>query len=369
MTQSNREKNMVLRDMGSFLYGGSVSQKDGGETFHGDHGYAQYYIPAQSRDYPIIFWHGLGQSGKCWESTPDGRDGFWQHFTRENWSTVIIDQPRRGRAARTEFGPSDATPPIPSTIYESAYWTCFRIGGWNLPGKAFAYPGAQCPLEPSAVEQFIRQQAPNTGDEPLTAEHRAFLAESMIDLLEQTGKSILFTHSHSGQYGWETAMRRPDLLAGVLSYEPGNVVFPEEALPEPIETPIPNEIHSMLPLITTSMDKFMQLTKFPIAIYYGDYIPETPNMDFNIELWRVSLLRAGQFVEMINRYGGNAKLIHLPKIGICGNSHNGIAEKNNLEIAALIEQHLHEFGIDGSGRSYQGPKRKTVSDYTIPFEK
>ena len=64
MAQSNN-KPISLRTMGSLMYGGTVTEMPDGSTFHGDHGYAQYYIPTQAHTYPIILWYGIGQSGKC----------------------------------------------------------------------------------------------------------------------------------------------------------------------------------------------------------------------------------------------------------------------------------------------------------------
>ncbi len=64
-----------LTDMGSFMFAGNVKTAADGEMFHGDHGYAPYFIPAHSHFLPIVMWHGGGQSGKSWKSTPDGRDG------------------------------------------------------------------------------------------------------------------------------------------------------------------------------------------------------------------------------------------------------------------------------------------------------
>ena len=64
---------ITLKTMGSLFFGGTVSRAADGATFHGDHGYAQYYIPQNSRNYPLVMWHGIGQSGKTYESTPDGR--------------------------------------------------------------------------------------------------------------------------------------------------------------------------------------------------------------------------------------------------------------------------------------------------------
>lgn len=36
---------LKLRTMGSLFFGGTVTHLANGETFHGDHGYAQFFIP------------------------------------------------------------------------------------------------------------------------------------------------------------------------------------------------------------------------------------------------------------------------------------------------------------------------------------
>ena len=69
-------KPLVLNQLGGLAFGGTVSHKPNGLTFHGDHGYAQYVIPVNAKNYPIILWHGIGQSGRSFETTPDGREGF-----------------------------------------------------------------------------------------------------------------------------------------------------------------------------------------------------------------------------------------------------------------------------------------------------
>ena len=85
---------IALRTMGSFAFGGTVDRLPDGTTFHGDHGYAQYYVAAHSRTLPIVMWHGIGQSGKTYESTPDGREGYQALLPRRDWSVYIVDQPR-----------------------------------------------------------------------------------------------------------------------------------------------------------------------------------------------------------------------------------------------------------------------------------
>lgn len=55
---------------------------------------------------------------------------------------------------------------------------------------------------------------------------------------------------------------------------------------------------------------------------------------------------AEQFVAAINRHGGDATLVHLPEIGIRGNSHFLMQEQNNAEIMELPLAWLKSKGLD-----------------------
>ena len=55
---------------------------------------------------------------------------------------------------------------------------------------------------------------------------------------------------------------------------------------------------------------------------------------------------AEQFVAAINRHGGDATLVHLPEIGIKGNSHFLMQERNNAEIMELALAWLKSKGLD-----------------------
>ena len=52
-------KPLVLNQLGGLAFGGTVSHKPNGLTFHGDHGYAQYVIPVNAKNYPIILCMAL----------------------------------------------------------------------------------------------------------------------------------------------------------------------------------------------------------------------------------------------------------------------------------------------------------------------
>lgn len=145
-----------------------------------EHGYAQYYIPEHARNYPIVMWHGIGQSGKTFESIPDGREGYQAILTRQDWPVYIIDQPHRGRAGRTLTRPGKAA--SPTALYESAAWDVFRLGLWIPPKGPTVFPKVQQPMDGTSIDQFFRQQTPDTGQEP----DKATLGRTMAELFRST---------------------------------------------------------------------------------------------------------------------------------------------------------------------------------------
>lgn len=361
------EKPIVLKTMGSLFFGGTVTQTENGETFHGDHGYAQFYIPQNSRTYPIIMWHGIGQSGRTYETTPDGREGYMSMLPRRDWSIYIIDQPRRGRAGYTT-SKINIQNAVPTIMQESAVWEAFRNGMWRQPNAPTFFTTTQFPKSPYAIDQFFRQQTPDTGEEPRTKEYRNFMGHSMSELLKQTGPSILITHSNSGQYGWATAMISPQLVKAIIAYEPGACAFPQNDSPKdltPSAVPLVNECQA--PQLV-SESEFIGLTKMPILIIFGDNVATKESDSFNSEVWRVAYHRAQQFVDAINRHGGDARLLSLPEIGIHGNTHAPFADLNNIEIANVLEKFLHEKNMDERKNPHQGPQPKNLKENTIPIK-
>lgn len=361
------QKPIVLKTMGSLFFGGTVTKMENGETFHGDHGYAQFYIPQNARQYPLILWHGMGQSGRSWESTPDGREGFQAILTRNDWPVYIIDQPRRGRAGYTNATPDDPSK-VSTTARESGVWNAFRNGEWVPPNAPVLYPGVMFPSDAASIEQFFRQQTPNTGEEPMTNDYRALLGQTMASLLDLTGPSVLLTHSNSGQYGWFTAMEAPEQVKAIVAYEPGAFVFPEGERPAAIPGKAATVDMHMAPRMVP-LNEFKKLTSMPILIIYGDNISKEPSEIFNVDVWRIASARARQFVDTVNRHGGDATLVLLPEIGIKGNTHAAFADLNNRDIAAHLESWLRDKGLDGRDKSHAGPAPKKIEQVTIPLRR
>ena len=230
---------------------------------------------------------------------------------------------------------------IPTTTRESGVWNAFRMGRWTPPDNAKLFKGVKLPHDGYTIDQFMRQQTCDTGELPLTAQYRHFIGNTMKALLEETGPAILLTHSYAGQFGWETGILAPEFVKAIVAYEPGQHVFPEGDNAEEIFT-TNSDVAKNLALQIVPDAEFENLTKMPILLIYGDNIRKEPSEVFNEEVWRVSLANAKQFVDAVNRHGGDATLIYLPDMGIYGNTHAAFADTNNLEIADLMEKWLKE---------------------------
>ena len=91
---------------------------------------------------------------------------------------------------------------------------------------------------------------------------------------------------------------------------------------------------------------FLKLTKIPIVIYYGDNIPDKPSPNPGQDGWRARLEMARLWRDCVNKHGGDVTVVHLPEIGVKGNTHFPFSDLNNIEIADLMSKWLKEKGLD-----------------------
>ncbi|KAF0210047.1 MAG: hypothetical protein FD178_3715 [Ignavibacteria bacterium] len=339
--QDSNNNQLIIQEQGVFAVGGTTVEAEGtynpdnpkteGQTLHVDHATVQYQIPSNANKLPLIFWHGFGQTARTWQTTADGREGFQTIFLRKNYPVYLIDQPRRGQGGRS---PQETT--IPATPNEQYWLGMFRIA------KGDDYmPNVQFDKSPETLNQFYRQISPDLGTIDFEVNTDAVSA-----LFDKIGNGVLVTHSHSGGQGWITAIKNQNIKA-IVSYEPGSgFVFPQGEAP-----PTMPSAGGPLEAVSISKEDFLILTKIPIIIYYGDFIPETPSEFYGTDNWRTRLAMAKLFVETINKYGGDAKVVHLPEIGIKGNTHFPMSDLNNKEIAKLMADWLTEKGLDKTSNS------------------
>ncbi|WP_221393607.1 alpha/beta fold hydrolase [Dyadobacter sp. NIV53] len=339
LNAQNKFKPLLIEEQGSFTVGGTKVTEPGkfdlnnalkpqGQTFHGDHAYVFYQIPVKARKYPLVFLHGAGESKKSWETTSDGREGFQNIFLRRGFGVYLLDQPRRGEA-----GKSTVAATVTPTADEQFWFTQFRIG--NYPDY---FPNVQFPKDSASLEQFFRKMTPNTG-----AFDAKVITDAVSGLFDKIGEGILVTHSQGGGPGWMTAIKNEKVKA-VVAYEPySGFVFPKGEAPEPIKSA---GLFGELKGVEIPFQDFEKLTRIPIVIYYGDNIAKEPTTVWNKDHWRSGLEMARLWAGTINKHGGNATVVHLPEIGIKGNTHFPFSDLNNVQVADALSNWLKEKGLD-----------------------
>ncbi len=312
---------LSLRTIGSFFVGGRAVQtagapveehvlaRDGvpvridpnGTTWLGQM-YVQYAVPVAPAPLPVLFWHGGSLTGATWETTPDGREGWYTQFLRLGWPCYVVDAVERGRAGWAPRDPHFAAPALLRTAQDS--FTQFRIGRPVRDGslaslQAAAYPGCRFPL--AAFGMFMRQVVPrwSTTDE--------LAVDAYCALLEQVGPAIVVAHSQGGAFAFRAAERCPRQVAAIVTVEPAQGGVTDGA----------------------------GLAGIPVLAVYGDHL----GLDAR---WPSIRARTERYLASARAAGASVTVLDLPAQGIHGNSHMLMMEDNNADIALLIHRWLQQ---------------------------
>jgi hypothetical protein len=220
---------------------------------------------------------------------------------------------------------------VKPTADEQLWFNQFRVGIW--PNY---FDGVQFSRDPEALNQYFRAMTPNTGPFDMDV-----VSNAVAKLFEKIGPGILFTHSQGGGPGWLTAIKS-DKVKAIVAFEPGSsFVFPAGEVPADMPSAF-----DTLKGVPVPMDDFIKLTKIPIVIYYGDNIPDQPTTMPAQDSWRVRLAMARLWRDTVNKHGGDVTVVHLPEIGIRGNTHFAFSDLNNIQIADLVSAFLSERKLD-----------------------
>ena len=321
------QKPLVLASQGSFFVGGeskTISAPGLGPNAPMVSGevtinqmYVQYQIPpAGSRHVPVVMVHGCCLSSKTWETTPDGRMGWNEYFVRKNRSVYLADQVSRARSGfdaskmiavkAGKLPPSDL-PNILSATHQAA-WAIFRFGpSFNKP-----FPDEQFPVD--AVEELYKQMIPDLNS-TLPTPNPTWT--NMAALAVQLKGAVLIGHSESGFFPEQAALMDPSGIRANIS----------------IEMPCP--------ALTSA--QVATLAKIPTLVIFGDHLADIPG------IWGSAFASCQQFVKQMKAAGSDAEMMHLPDLGIKGNSHMLMQDRNNLQIADLILAWIDKHVESGRG--------------------
>jgi pimeloyl-ACP methyl ester carboxylesterase len=84
--------------MAHFYVGGQYVGEPG-KQYMDDAMYVEVWVPKQVKmPYPIVMFHGNGQTGAVWQQTPDGRPGWAYYLIDQGYVVYMVDYPARGRS-------------------------------------------------------------------------------------------------------------------------------------------------------------------------------------------------------------------------------------------------------------------------------
>lgn len=221
-------KAIALSDQGYFFVGGSYTKTKDGQIMAGQM-YVQYQVPQERRQpYPVVMWHGGGQTGTNFLGTPDGRPGWADYFLRQGYAVYIVDQPARARSGY--FTEVYGATRRPNTAAMSRRFTAPGNSGEYPQAKRHTqWPGTGAPGDP-VFDQFFASQVEDIRDVSVI---ERLNREAGVALLDRIGPAILLTHSQSGPFGWGIADARPKLVKGILAVEPNGPAFHEASMTGP----------------------------------------------------------------------------------------------------------------------------------------
>jgi pimeloyl-ACP methyl ester carboxylesterase len=207
---------------GFFYVGGKYVGESGKEVMDGAE-YVEVMVPKRIRHpYPIVFFHGAGQTGTDWLQTPDGRAGWAYFFIKQGYTVYMVDYPARGRSAFNPNPDGDGAITIRTAPQLEQIWTDIGAqGDWPQAKKFTQWPGEgpnKGKMGDPVFDDFARTQV-----QFLQGGKQAQLnLDAHIALLERIGTPvILITHSQGGEFGWQVADARPKLVKAIISAEPG----------------------------------------------------------------------------------------------------------------------------------------------------
>ena len=357
-SEAQQKPPLALAKMGNFFAGGQYDDKNPAKHMFGQL-YAEYFIPQQQRHpFPIVMIHGGSQTGSGWLETPDGREGWAQYFLRLGYPVYVVDQVARGRA------------PYHDEVYgKRSFQTLefvsqrFAAGGrYRLWPQAHLHTQWVGPAQPGdpVFDAYWASNIPSMEDRRRQVQMNV---DAIAALLDKIGPAILMVHSQSGSYPWRVAQLRPAQVKGIVALEPTGPPVHDIDFHG-----APNWVSDVAAL------KSYGIADIPI-----DYAPavtpqsplefvqqERPNRPDLVRCWRqkeparklvaigdrpilIVMAEASFYasynhctVEYLEQAGVKATHLRLADIGIKGNGHMMMMERNSDQVAGVVADWLEK---------------------------
>lgn len=92
------------------------------------------------------------------------------------------------------------------------------------------------------------------------------------------------------------------------------------------------------------------VSEIPLLVVYGDHLDAPTYLPGDAPGWQSRFDECEHFISRLNSSGGRAEMLHPPRLGIHGNSHMIMQDRNNLQIADLIMNWIDRSSRDAAAR-------------------
>jgi pimeloyl-ACP methyl ester carboxylesterase len=342
-----------------FFYAGGKYVGEPGKEIMGEAMYTEVWVPKQRKHpYPVVFFHGAGQSGAVWRQTPDGRPGWAYYLIDQGYTVYMVDYPSRGRSP---YVPGiDGKLGIRTAQDLSQIWTGPVLSGGNFPRmqKYTQWP-SDSPKKGTMGDpvfdyfakgqmQFVNNQAEVT-------------IPAGVALLDKIGSPvILLTHSQGGGIGFNVADERPKLIAGMVSIEPGGPQIGNVDTAKVAYTRVnpgswgltPQPMKYDPPFATPADIKVhLEPTERP-GDEVGCYMQDAPVHKLvgyqNMPILSISAEGTYHRVfdvcipKWLNQAGAKDDFVRLEDVGIHGNMHEMFLDRNSQDVIKFIDGWLNK---------------------------
>ena len=322
-----------------FYVGGDYAETDGKRFLTGQMFVEVYEPRIRQHPYPVVMFHGAGQTNMNWLQTPDGRMGWADYFVSRGFCVALAEQPARGRSA---YHPAAEGPRIfhPLQIVRQRFTT--DEGPWPQAKLHTQWPENGGDWDDPTFRQFAASQVEYL---PSNKRSQELVLAAGQELLKLLGPSILLTHSQAGPFGWLLADACPENVKAVIALEPTAPPFSMDlSSPKAKNYGLADvPLHFEPPIQSPEDFKLCLLPSPGPGLVDGWVLGEErrlPRLTMPILTAVSEASYHAQFDHLLSyvmdQLGVRHDFVRLEDVGIHGNSHMMMLEKNHLEIADFL---------------------------------
>jgi pimeloyl-ACP methyl ester carboxylesterase len=338
-----------------FYVGGHYVGQPGNETMDGAM-YVEVWVPKDIKHpYPIVFvTGGGGQGAYSLIQTPDGRPGWAYDFVNQGYTIYMMDYPGTGRSAYVPGVDGTIIPPRSGPLMEEV-WSGGRPAAtpqssWPQSKKYTQWP-SEAPNKGKMGEPVFDYFAKTELQSVSNPNNAQIITDTVVQLLDLIAQPvILMVNSGVASSGWVVADARPKIVKGILAAEP--VAPPVENaergstgpgrlwgltnLPIHYDPPIkdPSELRpvreekadgpELIPcwIQQEPAHKLVNLQGIPVLEISGEASYHRP-YSHCVAKW-------------LNQAGVKATFVRLEDVGLPGNGHQMMSEKNSAGISKFF---------------------------------